>query len=80
MKHPEGHVFILVVLVSMSNGEIYYKEMDNSTHPYYYNCPLQFLELLPEPKFGADGSNDRNWRKRVKSRNIQFSNQMITLS
>lgn len=35
-----------------------YKPMDESMHPYYYNCPLEYLGMAPEvcPK----------WRRKVR--------------
>ena len=36
-----------------------YKDMDESMHPYYYSCPLSYLELAPE--------KNREWRNGVRS-------------
>jgi len=30
-----------------------YKDMEESMHPYYYSCPLSYLELVPIDQFGG---------------------------
>jgi len=37
--------FIVVVIYSVRNNELTYKMMDESVHPYYYNCPISLIEL-----------------------------------
>lgn len=34
-------------LLQSSEGQWGYKSMDESSHPYYYTCPLRFLERAP---------------------------------
>lgn len=34
-------------LLEGSNGEWGYKPLDESMHPYYYSCPLDYLEMAP---------------------------------
>lgn len=46
-------------LVKIHNGEWGYKDMEESVHPYYYSCPLGYLELAPEVKC-------EEWRKEVR--------------
>jgi hypothetical protein len=35
-----------------------YKSMDESMHPYYYSCPLSYLDLAPE--------QCAEWRQKVR--------------
>jgi hypothetical protein len=37
-----------------------YKDMDESSGPYYYDCPLRFLEAVPDP-----GGYATKWREKV---------------
>ena len=39
-----------------------YKDMDETMHPYYYDCPVTWLDDLTEPE--NDGS--REWRAKVR--------------
>ena len=38
------YVIILYLIKSFGDGEFGYKTLDESAHPYYYNCPLKFLK------------------------------------
>ena len=40
-----------------------YKDMDESAHPYYYSCPLGYLDLVPLDTFGGNAE----WREAVRS-------------
>jgi hypothetical protein len=40
-----------------------YKDMDESMHPYYYSCPLSYLEMVPLDQFGGNAE----WREGVKA-------------
>jgi hypothetical protein len=31
-----------------------YKDLDESMHPFYYSCPLGYLEMVPLDKFGGN--------------------------
>ena len=35
-------------LISKDSSGYGYKDMDESVHPYYYDCPLKFLDMVPE--------------------------------
>lgn len=35
-------------LLGKSGGSWGYKPMEESMHPYYYSCPLAFLDMVPE--------------------------------
>ena len=40
-----------------------YKDLSEGEHPYYYTCPLKYLELAPETCSG--------WRAEVRTRHSQ---------
>jgi hypothetical protein len=39
-----------------------YKDMEESCHPYYYSCPLKYLNLVPIEQFGGH----EEWRANVR--------------
>jgi hypothetical protein len=39
-----------------------YKDMEESMHPYYYSCPLSYLELVPIDQYGGNSQ----WRGGVQ--------------
>ena len=39
--------FILVILIKINGGEIFYKEMTEDMGPNYYNCPIDFFKWVP---------------------------------
>lgn len=45
------------LLQKLSEGWAY-KDMDEGCHPYYYSCPLPYLEMVPEVA-------SQNWRDEV---------------
>lgn len=48
------------LLASHSDGYGWgYKDMDESVHPLYYSCPLQYLEMVPEVA-------NESWRELVR--------------
>lgn len=53
--------YIGLDLLSASGYGWGYKPMDESVHPYYYSCPLEFLDLATEPR----GINEK-WRAAVR--------------
>ena len=38
-----------------------YKDLDESMGPYYYSCPMKYLNLVPIEQFGGN----KNWRSLV---------------
>lgn len=48
-------------LLRCDRGEWGYKEMEESMHPYFYSCPLGYLDLVPIDKFGGN----EEWRELV---------------
>lgn len=45
----------VVVLLDRKREEIGYKLMDETVHPYFYDCPEEILNMLtdPPPNYGA---------------------------
>lgn len=41
-----GEIFAIIYLVDLSKGDFGYKAMDETVHPYYYNCPERIFKLL----------------------------------
>lgn len=60
----ERKYIALFILEAFGAFEYGYKDMDETQHPYYYDCPLEFLELV-EP-FEARGSA-ADWRECVRA-------------
>jgi len=48
-----------------------YKDMDESMHPYYYSCPLSYLELVPIDQYGGNA----DWRDCVRRYHAQKREQ-----
>lgn len=44
-----------------------YKDMDESMHPFYYSCPLSYLEMVPIDQYGGHAE----WREGVRSYHAQ---------
>ena len=40
----QGEVFVALYLISNSKGEWGYKDLDDSVGPYYFDCPLSYIE------------------------------------
>jgi hypothetical protein len=61
---PEGvsTKWIGVSLMQRSAEGWGYKPMDESMHPYYYNCPLSYLDEASEPV----NESSANWRAQVR--------------
>jgi hypothetical protein len=49
--------FIAFDLLEKHGGEWSYKDMDESMHPYYYDCPIRFLDMAPV--------TSQEWRDKV---------------
>lgn len=43
----EESKYILCTLIQKCQGEWGQKDMTESCHPYWYDCPLEFLDLAP---------------------------------
>lgn len=55
-----GERFILCDLLEGSGQGWGYKSMDESVHPYYYDCPIDFLDMVPEVAC-------QEWRDKVRA-------------
>lgn len=51
--------YIRCDLLERSHGQWGYKPLDESMHPYYYSCPLSYLDLAPE--------QSADWRAGVRA-------------
>lgn len=48
-QRPDGHRFIGCMLLSKERGYGWgSKAMEESMHPYYYSCPLAYLDMVPQ--------------------------------
>jgi uncharacterized protein (DUF2164 family) len=47
VRNSRGQIFIMVVLVDIIDGEIYWKEMTENMGPSYYNCPIELFKWVP---------------------------------
>jgi hypothetical protein len=65
---PVGHLGVFIECIKLTNyrsgphgeSEWVYKRMDESMHPFYYNCPLKYLEAT------VNGSEtNHTWRDLV---------------
>ncbi|TAA06146.1 hypothetical protein [Pseudoxanthomonas winnipegensis] len=53
----ESVCYIGCHLLESSGGDWGYKSLDESAHPYYYSCPLRYLDMAPV--------QSSEWRERV---------------
>ena len=53
--------WIVCDLLRCDGGEWGYKELEESMHPYFYSCPLGYLNLVPIEQFGGNAQ----WRSLV---------------
>ena len=53
----EGTPFIALYLLRTERGRAGYKDMTESMHPYYYDCPLSLLDKAP--------AASKEWRDKV---------------
>lgn len=44
MTGDKQNLYIRVTILSRKDGMVYYKDMDESMGPYYYNCPAKLLK------------------------------------
>lgn len=63
----ESEVFAVVVLTSVENNKFFnmsYKDMDETEHPFYYDCPESILKILTP----TDNENANIWREKCRKR------------
>lgn len=63
LTNPAGKLFICLVLIKIEGGEIYWKNITESEHPYYFNCPVSFFSKVPVA--------ETEWREECKKVNAQ---------
>lgn len=56
-----GSRYIGVCKTSRARGEVGFKTMHETDHPYYYDCPKKFIEQCTEPM----NQYSEKWRERV---------------
>lgn len=54
--------WIVCDLLRYVQGEWGYKDMEESMHPYFYSCPLKYLDLVNIEQFGGHAG----WRDLVR--------------
>jgi hypothetical protein len=77
VKPSDADPIICLFLMSSDKGCWGYKSMDESMGPYYYNCPLTFLDRSPEPHGCNINHMDsgRTWRDYVRDHYKELSNR-----
>jgi len=65
LKDGNVQKFIECNLLDKSDGNWGYKPMDESMGPYYYTCPLAYLEMVP-------AANEK-WREEVRKHHARIS-------
>ncbi len=55
----ESYCYIRCDLLHRSGDQWGYKPLDESMHPYYYTCPLSYLDMAPE--------QSKEWREGVRT-------------
>lgn len=69
LAKPARHAPVIVLfLLRRARGCWGYKDMDESMGPFYYDCPLKFLEQAPEPSSSNRDhlGSGRSWREHVR--------------
>ena len=67
--------FIALYLVRWHGGDCKgwgYKDMDESAGPYYYNCPLSYLDMVPDP-----GGYATEWRAKVREQHAASTRKLV---
>lgn len=79
----EHEVFAVVCLTSVDNSDYYnfsYKDMDETEHPFYYDCPESILKLLTP----TDNENANKWRegcrRKAKKKKVLAKHEPIILT
>ena len=57
-----GRIWIGLTLIDCRNGQAAVKNMDESCGPYYFDCPLAFLDRADPPV----GPHAGSWREKVR--------------
>ena len=66
IKSPySDEVWAAIYLTAVDKGDFGYKDMDETEHPFYYDCPESILKLLTP----TDNENANIWREKCRKRN-----------
>ena len=49
-----------------------YKDMDESAGPSYYNCPISYLDMVPDP-----GGYATEWRAKVREQHAKENQKLV---
>jgi hypothetical protein len=75
-KHDGTTVqFIALYLIRGSNNSSDgwgYKDMGESAGPYYFSCPLAYLDMVPDP-----GGYATEWREKVREHHAKASRKFV---
>lgn len=61
-------LYIELNLIERHDGCWGYKDMDESMHPYFYSCPLAYLEMVPQ--------ENAKWREGVRAYHAERSRKL----
>lgn len=61
-KLEQPQRWIVCDLLRYVDGKWGFKDLCESVHPYFYSCPLGYLELVPIERFGGNAE----WRELVR--------------
>jgi len=64
---------IVCDLLRCDGGEWGYKDMEESMQPYFYSCPIGYLNLVPLDRFGGNAQ----WRSLVKKYHAQSTEKRL---
>ena len=67
-NHPKYGSYIILFLLSKSQGDWGYKPISEDMGPFYYTCPLSLLDKTDglESVGGWAGKMSREWREKVR--------------
>jgi len=63
VEHTQRWIQCDLLRYSKLNDGWGYQDMEESMHPYFYSCPLGYLEMVPIEQFGGN----EEWRDGVRS-------------
>lgn len=63
-KYEDGHL-ITCTLIAIHPKEVWFKQMEETMGPYYFNCPLKWLDRYPPASSLGRGS--ASWREAVRA-------------
>lgn len=61
--------WIICDLLRCVSGEWGYKDIDESMHPFFYSCPLGYLDIVPIEEFGGNAE----WRSLVRKHHARIA-------